>query len=248
LVLKSVGYQRWVDAVAVRGRGGPAEPGPAERGLTELILVRHGQGVCNAAGVIGGPVGCRGLSRQGVQDSLRLARQLDRWHADRLFDLVACSPRPRVLQCANIIGARLRSPVTVLDRLRGQDFGQADGAPWKEATEAFGGAPHHDPDRPIAAGAEPWNVYAARVLAALTELLSQRAGQRILVVGHGKTVGLAGALLSGSPDPAVAAHGFVVAHAELTCWHRQGLPPAWVLVDPGEAARTGGRQRTVAGA
>ena len=42
----------------------------------EVVLVRHGQGECNAAGVIGGERGCRGLSAVGVGESVRLAEHL----------------------------------------------------------------------------------------------------------------------------------------------------------------------------
>jgi 2,3-bisphosphoglycerate-dependent phosphoglycerate mutase len=186
--------------------------------MTELVLVRHGEGECNAAGVIGGDRGCSGLSRSGRAQSTAVCRELMALHARRPFDVLLCSPRLRVRQSAEIVGARLGLPAVAVHGLRGQDFGAADGRAWDDVTAAFGGPPSHDPDRAIAPGAEPWNAYAARVLDTLAALLRQHAGRRILVIAHGKTVGLAGALLAGEPDPASAASRYVAGHGALRHW------------------------------
>ena len=117
---------------------------------SELVLIRHGQGECNAAGVIGGQVGCRGLSEQGRQQSGRLAERLADLHREQAFDVVLSTPRPRVLQCAHVIADRLDRPVVVVEALRGQEFGVADGASWVRVTGDFGGpagAPSGSADR-----------------------------------------------------------------------------------------------------
>jgi len=195
---------------------------------TELVLVRHGQGVCNAAGVIGGPGDRRGLSDLGRHQSERLAERLADMHARRPFEAVLTSPRPRVVESAGIIAARLGLALVVVHELRGQEFGAADGRPWDEVVRGFGGPPPHDPDRPIAEGAEPWNAYADRVLGALAALLEAHPGERLLLVAHGKTSGLAGAMLSGAADPRAEAPAFVLEHGELSHW-RCG-PGGWELV------------------
>jgi 2,3-bisphosphoglycerate-dependent phosphoglycerate mutase len=200
---------------------------------TEIVLVRHGQGECNAAGVIGGRVYCRGLSERGRRESRQLGRRLVQFDAERPFDVLLCTPRPRVAECARIIGARLGRPVTLVDALAGQEFGVADGQSWQRVTRGFGGPPSHDPNRPIAEGAEPWNVYAERVLAALATVLAEHAGRRILLVGHGKTSGLAGALLSGAPDPRAAASAFIVDHGALSHWRHS--PDGWTLLTSNDA-------------
>jgi 2,3-bisphosphoglycerate-dependent phosphoglycerate mutase len=200
---------------------------------TELVLVRHGQGLCNAAGVIGGPGACRGLSELGRHQSERLAERLAEMHGRRPFDVVATSPRPRVLESARIIAARLGLALVVVDGLRGQEFGAADGRPWDDVVRGFGGPPVHDPDRPVAEGAEPWNVYAARVLAALAALLEAHPGERLLLVAHGKTSGLASAMLSGAADPRAEAPAFVLEHGELSHW-RCG-PGGWERVHGGSS-------------
>lgn len=187
------------------------------------MLVRHGVGRCNEAGVIGGRQGCTGLSEQGRQDSERLAERLAALAAQRPFDVLLSSPRRRVLECARIVADRLGQPVIVAAGLAGQEFGAADGRPWHGVTRTFGGPPTHDPDRPIAPGAESWNDYADRVLTTLGEVLAAHAGRRICVVGHGRTTALAAALLGGAPDPRVVAPEAAVGHGELTLWRHDAV-------------------------
>jgi probable phosphoglycerate mutase len=202
---------------------------PSPIAVGEVVVVRHGQGECNAAGTIGGQQSCRGLSDRGRWESDQLAERLAKMDAVSAFDALLCTSRPRVLESAQIIAARLRKPVTVIDELAGQEFGVADGQSWEHVTGRFGGPPAHDPDRPIAEGAEPWNAYADRVLAALTAILAQHAGHRILLVAHGKTSGLIGALLSGAPDPRAAVAKFIIDHGTLSHWQRLS-PGHWNLV------------------
>jgi probable phosphoglycerate mutase len=204
-------------------------------GSSEIVLVRHGQGRCNADGIIGGDRGCTGLSARGHAQTEALARCLAAMAVERPFDALYCSPRRRVQEGAAVIGAALRLPVTVVPALRGQDFGAADGRSWRVVTAGFGGTAMDHPDVPIAVGAESWNRYAARVLRAVTDLLQRHGGDRIVVIGHGKTTGLAGALLRGDPDPAASAGDHVIEHGHLAHWRREAAPGSgsgWVLLVP----------------
>jgi probable phosphoglycerate mutase len=217
---------------------------------TEVVLGRHGEGECNAAGVIGGRRGCSGLSARGRRESALLAARLADLHAERAFDVVLSSPRPRVAECAGVIAARLGRPVILVDALRGQEFGAADGRPWSDVVAAFGGPPAHDPRRAIAAGAEPWNAYADRVLGALAEILARHDGRRVLLVAHGRTAGLAAVLLAGLPR--ARAQDFVVDHGEFSHWRCE--PDGWRLLpaarpdEPGEPGEPGTPALRVRGA
>ena len=202
---------------------------PSSIGAGEIVIVRHGQGKCNAAGTIGGHQGCRGLSDRGRRQSGQLAERLATMHDAWPFDALLSTPRLRVLQSAQIIGERLGRRVRVIDDLAGQEFGAADGQPWEQVTGRFGGPPAHDPDRPIAEGAESWNAYAERVLAALAAMLAQHAGQRIILVAHGKTSGLAGTLLSGAADPRTVPSRFIIDHGTLSRWRRRSTG-SWNLL------------------
>jgi probable phosphoglycerate mutase len=193
---------------------------------TELILIRHGQGICNAGSIIGGERGCRGLSSQGRNDCQALASTLMKIHAQgRQVEVILSSPRPRVKQCAEIIARQLSMRVTEVKDLRGQEFGAADGKPWTQVKRDFRGEPIDFPDRPLADGAETWNAYADRVLETLRDVLDRYDGRRILLVAHGKTVALASALLADEPDPATDAARYIIPHGSMVTWQRNDT--AW---------------------
>jgi 2,3-bisphosphoglycerate-dependent phosphoglycerate mutase len=125
-----------------------------------------------------------------------------------------------------MIATRLDVPLRVMDQLRGQEFGLADGLPWNQVINTFGGTPTQAPDLPIAEGAESWNDYASRVLGALDRILRDHLGQRIILVGHGKTVALAGARLAGELQPALTFSGYLLEHGAFSRWtvdHRTPL-------------------------
>src|ERR1035437_9626786 len=97
----------------LRGRGGVSALSPPEgfrtRGDpptgTRLVLIRHGEAYCNARGVVGGPLGCGGLTER-----LTMSREFD--------DAVALytSVLPRSIETANIIAPGLpRQLVAVQD-------------------------------------------------------------------------------------------------------------------------------------
>src|SRR4051794_13187415 len=108
---------------------------------TDLVLVRHGQGVCNARAIVGGEKGCHGLSEEGREGCQRLATWITQSHEQREFSVVLASPRPRVLECAEIIAAEISMSVSVVEGLRGQGFGAADGKPWNQVKRDFKGEP-----------------------------------------------------------------------------------------------------------
>jgi probable phosphoglycerate mutase len=184
----------------------------------ELVIVRHGEAVCNVEGIVGGVAGCTGLTDRGRGQARTLARRLAGEHAHQPFDAFLTAPRLRVRQTADEITAQLGVPAVVHDGLRGPDHGDSDGRPWRVVRDAFGGNPRRYPDRPFAAGSETWNQYLARVGAALRRLLDRPPGRRILVAGHRETVEAAHTLLLGLPPGACTGLGFSTDHAGLARW------------------------------
>jgi probable phosphoglycerate mutase len=187
---------------------------------TELLLTRHGEAACNVAGIAGGDRSCTGLTPRGRRQVEHLAARLATEHAQRPFDVIYTTPRRRVRQTAEIITRALSLPATALADLRGPDHGQADGRGWREIKTAFGGPPQHDPDRPYAPGAEPWNAYLERATRALQEILTRHEGQRILLPAHGETIHAAHTLLLGLTPGTCRHAGFITDHACLTRWQR----------------------------
>lgn len=200
---------------------------------TELLLTRHGEAHCNVAGIVGGPRSCTGLSDRGRQQVRALAQLLGVEHKTvRPVDVLYCGPRRRLRESGEILAAILNLPLHAEAGLDGPRWGEADGRPWHEIKEAFGGPAACGPDTPIAPGAETWNEYLSRAGAFLAELLRRHDGRRILIAGHGETIEAAHLLLLGLPTNACTRLGFLTDHACLTTWqlHRNRFGrEVWIL-------------------
>nr|MDT0667828.1 histidine phosphatase family protein [Micromonospora sp. DSM 115978] len=53
---------------------------------TEVVIARHGEAVCNRAGIVGGDKGCTGLTATGREQAASLAARLATEHARRPYD------------------------------------------------------------------------------------------------------------------------------------------------------------------
>ncbi len=188
---------------------------------TEVVIARHGEAVCNIAGIVGGEHGCTGLTATGRRQAARLAGRLAAEHATRPYDAFYATPRMRVRETARLVFDALGIPAVVEHDLRGPDHGEGDGRPWTEIKTAFGGPPQHDPHRPYAPGSETWNGYLARAVTTLDTILHRHDGQRILIVAHGETIEAAHTLLLGLPANTCLRLGFVTDHTGITRWQHQ---------------------------
>jgi probable phosphoglycerate mutase len=185
---------------------------------TEIVLVRHGEANNNRAGIVGGELGCTGLSPDGHEQVQRLATRLGAEHQQRPFTAFYGSPRRRVQDTIDILQAKVPVEVSVLEELRGPDHGDADGRSWQEVKTAFGGPPQHRPDTPYANGAETWNGYLNRATATLRGIVHRHTGERILIAAHGETVEAAHGFFLQTPASARLGIGFVTDHASITRW------------------------------
>lgn len=189
--------------------------------VTELVLARHGEAVCNADGVVGGPTTCTGLTERGRGQTERLAHRLGIEHGEQPFTAFYTTVRPRVAQSAAAVAKVIGMAPVPIDTLIGLNPGTADGQPWPEVKNAFGGPPHHDPDRPFADGAETWSSYLDRAGKTLIDIINRDGGGRILIVAHGETIEAAMTLLLRLP-PGTSTHaGFVTDHTSITRWKHQ---------------------------
>lgn len=187
---------------------------------SELVIVRHGEAVCNVIGVAGGEKGCTGLTSRGREQAQLLAERLAAEHAQRPFDALLTTPRLRARQTAQEIAVRLGLPLTVENDLRGPEHGEGDGQPWHRIRALFGGNARRYPDRAYARGSETWHQYLRRAIDALRGVLERNVGRRILIAGHRETVEAAHTLMLGLPAESSGRLGFVVDHAALTRWQR----------------------------
>jgi broad specificity phosphatase PhoE len=196
------------DTVAVPGslsQGAPGDPPPdagtvpagvrttgaAEPDGTRLVLVRHGEAVCNVVGVVGGRRGCTGLTEVGRSQSSALAARIAATGEMAGTVALYASVLPRALETAAIvapaIGSHLR--VTADCGLCELDPGDGDGLAWAEFSARYGEPDwDRDPTTPLCPGGESWSTFVERAAAALEDLARRHAGGTAVVVCHAGVV------------------------------------------------------------
>jgi 2,3-bisphosphoglycerate-dependent phosphoglycerate mutase len=196
--------------------------------VTRLVLVRHGEAVCNVAGVIGGPKGCTGLTPLGRAQAAKLADRLARTRELGEVAALYASVLPRAVETAQILARALLGPGgEVLEVTRDCALcelhpGDADGLTWGEFVASFEEPDWDaDPSRPVAPGGEGWSGFVERAAAALERVAAAHAGRTVVVVTHAGVVE-AGMLRFLPLDPGVARLGLHTAHASLTEWRQSG--------------------------
>jgi broad specificity phosphatase PhoE len=220
---------------------------PHSATATRLVLIRHGEAVCNVSGVCGGPIGCGGLTGLGRQqvgalrDRLMLTGELA--GAGALY----ASVLPRAIQTAELVAPALagvdsdgrRRPSLSIETeclLCELHPGEADGLTWAQFTEQFGVLDWDaDPDRPIAPGGESWRGFVNRVAGALDTIVARHVGQLVVIAGHAGVI--EASLLAKMP----VAGGLTGArmqlrtqHASMTTWEIEG--GRWRLLGYNDAA------------
>jgi probable phosphoglycerate mutase len=215
-------------------------------GATRLVLVRHGEAVCNVNGVVGGLRGCTGLTDRGVSQAGALRDRWARTGEVRGAALLYASTLRRAVQTAEIVAPALSGPTAAagapgIELRLDPDLcelrpGDADGLTWAEFSARFE-EPDWDarPDQPIAPGGESWSGFVVRASEALRRIAARAAagpdpdqGPRgpVVVVCHAGVI--EASLLRFLPvDPAVPRLRLRTAHASLTEW--QVADGAWTL-------------------
>jgi probable phosphoglycerate mutase len=175
-----------------------SSPSPS---VTRLVLVRHGEAVCNVAGVCGGRLGCSGLTERGVHQVELLRDRLAVTGELAGTDALYASVLPRAIQTAEILAPSLvagdADPLPVLDGegpglsvtsdcgLCELHPGQADGLSWAQFTERFGQLDwDRDPDQIIAPGGESWTGFVNRAADTLEAIAARHRGQLVVVACH----------------------------------------------------------------
>ncbi len=202
------------DGLAGAGSGSPTAPGatgarapsspPAgirtvsgrPDGATRLVLIRHGEAVCNVSGVCGGLTGCRGLTELGRRQVTALRQRL--WASGELAgaDALYASELPRAIETAGLVAPALGAVGATVGPAPAPEIvtecglcelhpGDADGLTWDEFTQKFGTLDWDtDPDQPIAPGGESWTGFVNRVDAMLDTLVARHPDQLVVVACH----------------------------------------------------------------
>ncbi len=212
---------------------------PPSRETTRLLLVRHGEATCNVEGVVGGVLGCRGLTGAGRVQAEALRNRLAAT-GEVVADALYASVLPRAVETAAIIAPALGPAVgTVPVAERRCDLcelhpGEADGLDWPTFEERFGNPGwSKDPSRPVAPGGESWSGFVERASVALAELAAKHEGHTVVVVCHAGVI--ESSMLRFYPcAPEVSRLELRTRHTSLTEWaHEDGR---WLLLRYNDAA------------
>lgn len=173
---------------------------PRSPSATRIVLIRHGEAVCNVSGVCGGPLGCDGLTPDGRRQVValrdRVAESGELADADALY----ASVLPRAVETAELVAPALvgTSPdgspgapleVTTDCGLCELHPGKADGMSWTEFAVEFGQIDWDaDPGRPIAPGGESWTGFVNRVATTLDSLAARHPGELVVMACHAGVV------------------------------------------------------------
>jgi probable phosphoglycerate mutase len=203
------------------------------------VLVRHGEAVCNVAGVVGGPSGCTGLTELGVRQAEGLRDRLV--DSGELCDVDAlyASVLPRALQTAAIAAPGIGDGLEAVADCGLCELhpGEGDGLGWSEFLERFG-EPNwdEDPTTPLSPGGESWDGFVRRAADALCALVDRHRGERIVAVCHAGVI--ESSLTAFVPVPPGRRLKLRTTHASLTEWEHD--EDGWRLLRYNDAAHLAG--------
>lgn len=157
---------------------------------TRVLLIRHGETDWNAAGRWQGhaPVP---LNEEGLTQSAALGRYL----AQNGFgiDVIYSSDLRRAMQTAEAVATPLELPIRQDGRLREVDLGdwqgltRSEAQSWDSERYSIFSADWYNNPTP---GGETRNDLKLRARAAFDDITAQHAGQTVLLVSHGGTLGM----------------------------------------------------------
>jgi len=231
------------DALTGAGTGAPEGPSPTpppagirtmgavSPSATTIVLVRHGEAVCNVSGRCGGPIGCEGLTDRGRAQVAVLAARLTETGELAGADALYASILPRAVETAVLLAPALAAvdgdgvvgPAPVVVEECGfceLHPGEADGLDWSEFSVRFGNPDWDtDPDHEIAPGGESWTGFVNRVSDALDAVAARHPGELVVVACHAGVV--EASLLAKTPvvgGLSGARMQLRTQHASLTSW------------------------------
>jgi probable phosphoglycerate mutase len=175
--------------------------------------------------VIGGPIGCRGLTDEGREQAGRLAQRL-KHELDGQKAAVYSSVIPRAIETGESVASALgiggvtqdcglctwHSPAGA-DGMRKDRF-------WVEYAQPGGGV-----FRPFQRGNESWAEMVARIGRSLEEIAARHAGETVIVATHGEAVN--SSLIILGQLPLMTGFDTAIAATSITEWTTDGDPSDW---------------------
>jgi probable phosphoglycerate mutase len=169
--------------------------------IDQLILIRHGETVLNAAGIAQG-WNDSALSETGLRQVERLAARI----APRGIDAIFSSPLGRAYATAAVIAREAKLPIVKLDELREMCYGKWEGMRFLDVREQYAGEYAKwiaDPDFACPDG-ESHNDLLRRMESAFAKVHELANGaKRVVIVTHGTAIRVgATSLLSATMETA----------------------------------------------
>jgi probable phosphoglycerate mutase len=209
--------------------------------VTRIVLVRHGESACNAAGIVGGHSGCDGLTATGVRQAEMLRDRLIATGELSSAGALYSSILPRASETARIIAPGVGDgALGVVEQCSFCELhpGEGDGLSWSTFEELYGEPDWMmQPGVPIAPGGESWTAFVGRAAGAVSSLMDRHSGELVVVACHGGVV--EATMLSFLPvsDPS-GPLGLPTAYTSMTEWEHDGS--RWRLLRYNDVAHLGG--------
>lgn len=158
---------------------------PEHSGFAEIILVRHGETICNASGIFQGQSEAD-LNELGWKQANAVAERLAK---EPKFSALYSSDLKRALDTATTIGQKCGLQVILNPAWRERHLGKLQGLSRREAPllepSAFQAFVSHNKDQVIPDEGESINQLYLRSKFALEEITNNHKGERVIVVTHG---------------------------------------------------------------
>jgi probable phosphoglycerate mutase len=200
-----------------------------------LILVRHGDAYAGFGGVIGGPVGCVGLTPLGRRQAEALRDHLAESGRVRA-DLLLTSIIPRAIETADVIAPALGLEIHAREcDLCEVHTGEADGLEWTAYAARYGSFDmESEPDRLFAPAGESWNTFHERVQKMLERIAQDYPDQTVVAVCHAGVIAASLRVLLGI-SPRSAGAQLHASNTGLTEWEYDTVRGRWMLHSFNEA-------------
>jgi probable phosphoglycerate mutase len=195
-----------------------------------LLLVRHGEAHAGFHGVIGGPLGCAGLTDHGRHQAEALRDHLASSGRVRA-DVLLSSVLPRAIETAQVIAPALGFETFAQEcSLCEVHTGEADGLEWAEYGLRYGMFDMEaEPDRLFAPAGESWNSFHDRVHATLEQLALDYEGRSVVAVCHAGLIMASVRVLLGIPRATDRITRLQPTNTGLTEWEHDRSLDRWTL-------------------
>jgi broad specificity phosphatase PhoE len=164
----------------------------ASTSSTRLVLIRHGESRATVDQVVGGHLGCRGLSALGVRQARALASRLATTGELGCVDVLATSILPRAIETAEVIAPSLGWAPGEVARDCGfceLHPGECDGMAWEDFEEVYGDPDMRaNPHAPLSPGGESLAGFQLRAGEAISQAVGDHPGETVVVVCHGGVI------------------------------------------------------------